>query len=69
MNTVNAFLNKLIIAETIHAKKHLILPNRFSEHCVHRTHELIDELKFNEAHRRTAILWVLLPCCDCCPLL
>jgi len=35
-------------------QKHLILPNLFSEHCVHRTHELIDELKFNEAHRPAA---------------
>jgi hypothetical protein len=35
-------------------QKYLILPNRFSEHSVHRTHELIEELKFNETHRRTA---------------
>jgi len=35
-------------------QKHLILPNRFSEHCVQRTQEQIEELKFDETHRRTA---------------
>ena len=46
-------------------QRHLILPSRFSEHCVQRTQELIEELKFNEAHRDTASV----PQCNCCPLL
>jgi len=34
-------------------QKHLTLPNRFSEHCVQRTQQRNEELKFNEVHRST----------------